>query len=429
MQCAKCCGLVLDFLGIVVTDYSSCYTQQMPRFAYRAKDNQLKVVEGTIEADSESAAISRLGNLGVFPITINESQLVLPIKRFTRRRVSPSVLAYNSRQLADLIGGGIPLLNALILLEKQTAHKTLRAVIGSLITDVRDGSSYSEGLSSHPEVFPPLFVSMIRAGEAGGDLEKALVHLAELGENEAELRSRIVNASVYPLIVLVVAFFAVLFLVIWVIPALSEVFFESGQLLPLPTRILLGISDAVVNWWWSIGALILGLGLLVWQWYESPAGKETVDRVIIALPGFGTLSRKMNTARFVRNLGVMISQGVPVLQALDVASSNLSNSVLQRAVLRVEGAVREGSSIADALTESGQFPVFVSNMVAVGEESGSVDVALLKVASSYERDVDRTIRLLTTIIEPLLLLVIGGVVMFIVLSMLLPVFQLGLVVQ
>lgn len=401
----------------------------MPRFTYRAKDNNLKVVEGSIDADSETAAISRLGNLGVFPITIKETQVLVPVKRFTRRRVSPAVLAYNSRQLADLIGGGLPLLNALTLLEKQTNQKVLREVIVNLIDDVRDGRSYSEGLSRHPEVFPPLYVSMIKAGEVGGDLEKALVRLAELGENEAELRSRLVNASVYPLIVLTVAMLAVLFLVIWVIPALSEVFFESGQLLPLPTRILLGISDIVVNWWWSISALVLGAGWFLWQWYESPAGKDIVDRFIITLPGLGTLSRKMNTARFVRNLGVMISQGVPVLQALDVASANLSNSVLQRAALLVERAVREGSSIADALTESGQFPVFVSNMVAVGEESGSVDVALLKVASSYEREVDRTIRLLTTIIEPLLLLFIGGIVMFIVLSMLLPVFQLGLVVQ
>lgn len=402
----------------------------MPQFAYRARDNSLNVIEGTIEADNETAAISRLGNQGVFPISLIEADAAGQAAALVvSRRISAQTLAYATRQLSDLLSGGLPLLGALTLLAKQTEHRGLRRVVESLAGAVRDGRSLSEALSAHPAAFPPLYISMVRAGEVGGALEQALGRLAELGEYEAELKSKVVSAAAYPLVVLTVAFGMTIFLMTYVIPKLSLVFIESGQLLPLPTRILLGISTVVTQWWWACGAAVIVLGFGLRQWHASPGGKAVMDRLLMSLPGIGALMRKLETARFTRSLGSMVSQGVPVLQALEVVSHNVSNMMLRRAVIGIEEAVRDGSSIAAALTASGEFPMFVSNMVAIGEESGTVDAALLKVSSAYEREVDRTIRTLTTILEPLLLIIVGGIVMFIVLAMLLPVFQIGLVVQ
>ena len=402
----------------------------MPQFVYRAKDSSLQVIEGTIQAESEPAAISRLGSQGIFPIAINEvGQAASTPSRPVRQRISPRALAYTTRQLADLLGGGLPLFGALTLLAKQTEQAALGRVIDSLAASVRDGRAFSEALAEHPEVFPPLYRNMVRAGEVGGGLEQSLARLAELGENEAEMRAKVLSASAYPVFVLCVALAMTIFLMAYVIPKLSMVFVESGQLLPLPTRFLLGVSRLFTQWWWAMLISLTTLGLVFRQWYASVLGRAAVDRLVVTLPGVGALVRKLDTARFARTFGVMISQGVPVLQALEVVAQHISNTTLRRAVGQVQEAVREGSSIAAALKASGQFPMLVSNMVAVGEESGTIDAALLKVAGAYEREVDRTIRTLTTILEPLLLIGVGGVVMFIVLAMLLPIFQIGLVVQ
>ena len=402
----------------------------MPRYAYRARDQARQPLEGTIEAESEAAAVSRLGTEGLFPISVVEvGGGTASSSRVFSRRLSARTLAYTTRQLGDLLGGGLPLLNALTLLTKQTEQPQLARIIESLAGAVRDGRSLSDALADHPRVFPPLYRSLVRAGETGGGLEQALNRLAELGEHEAELKSRLVSASAYPLFVLSVAVLMSVFLLMYVIPKLSLVFLETGQLLPLPTRFLLGVSRLFIHWWW---ALILGVVLLVWgirRWYASPAGKALIDRQLIAVPAVGTFVRKLETARLTRNLGTLVGQGVPLLQALDVVADDVSNATLRLAVQEIRSAVRDGSSLAGAVSATGRFPVFVANMVAVGEESGTVDAALLKVASAYEREVNRTLQDATTILEPVLLVAVGGVVMFIVLAMLLPVFQIGLVVQ
>lgn len=402
----------------------------MSRFTYRAKDHSLRVVEGTIEAETEAAAINRLGDQGLCPFSIAEAGTRTASRWIgPPRRIAQGTLAYATHQLADLLGGGLPLLSALTLLSSQTEHPTLARVIDAVSTSVRDGRAFSDALSDFPTAFPPLYVSMVRAGEVGGGLEQALTRLAELGEQEEEMRSRIKSAAAYPLFVLGFAILMTVFLLSYVIPKLSLVFLETGQLLPLPTRILLGISGLFTRWWW---ALALGLGLMVWmlrRWYASPAGRVTIDRTLIAIPAFGALVRRIETARFSRNLGIMIGQGVPILMALDVVAENIANATLRAAVVRTRDAVRDGASLSTALGATKQFPVFVGNMVAVGQESGRMDAALLKVASAYERDADRTIRTLTTILEPVLLVAVGGIVMFIVLAMLLPVFQIGLGVQ
>jgi len=402
----------------------------MPRYMYRAKDQTLQVVEGTIEAEDETAAIARLGSLGVYPLTITEaSALQSPRVSAMAHRVPIGTLAYLNRQLADLLSGGLSVFNALSLVAQQTEHRVLRQVVVEVSQAVRDGQSLSEALSRHPDVFPPLYISMIRAGETGGGLDAVLVRLADVAESESELKSRVATALVYPMFVLCVGLAMTVFLLTYVIPRLAVVFAESDQLLPLPTRILLAISSGLNHWWWA-WLVVLGLaGLGVRRLRISTRGRALLDRVLLRFPLWGMLVRKAETARLTRNLGVMVGQGVPLLQALDVASSTLSNAMLRRAMERVHDAVRDGSSLANALTASGQFPIFVSNMVSVGEEAGTLETSLLKVASAYERETDRMLRVLTTILEPLLIVLVGLVVMFIVISMLLPIFQLGLVAQ
>lgn len=403
----------------------------MPRYAYRAKDSALKLIEGTIEADNETAAISRLGSVGVYPITISEAAVLDPGPRVSgvRRRVPSRTLAYFNRQLADLLSGGLSLFNALSLVSGQTEHRLLRTVIAEVSNAVRDGQAFSEALARHPAVFSPLYLSMIRAGEAGGGLDAVLVRLADLAESESELRSRVATALVYPGFVLCVGLAMTIFLLTFVIPRLASVFTESDQLLPLPTRILLAISDGLSQWWWAWLLALIAVIVSLRQFRLSPVGRLVFDRLLLRVPLAGDLARKLQTARLARNLGVMIGQGVPLLQAIDVASSTVSNTALAAAVQQVRDAVRDGVNLANALGGSGQFPVFVSNMVAVGEESGTLETALLKVASAYERETGRILQVLTTILEPALIVLVGLVVMFIVISMLLPILQLGLVAQ
>ena len=403
----------------------------MPRFTYRAKDQTLKFVEGTIEADSETAAIAHLSREGVYPITIAEALpgQIPPVGASRRQRVPTHALATMSRQLADLLSGGLPLFNALTLLVQQTESRVLREAVAHLGQAVRDGQALSEAMASHPAVFSSFYVSMVRAGEAGGGLDAVLTRVAELLESDVELKNRALAAMVYPLIVLVIGVITTIVLLAYVVPKLTVLFVESGQLLPLPTRMLLAISDALSQYWWAWAMGVLAIGWSLRAMRASAAGQARLDRVVLRLPLFGTLVRKLNTARLMRNLGVMVGQGVPLLQALEVAGSTISNTLLRQAVLHVKELVQGGQSLTHALTTSGHFPLFVGHMVAVGEESGTLEQALLKIASSYERETDRAFRVLTSLLEPCLIVAVGLVVMFIVISVLLPIFQIGLVAQ
>ena len=402
----------------------------MPRYRYQAKNTALQLVEGSIDAESDVAAVNRLGGRGLFPITLTEAFPETPASPQTARRGIPArTLAHMSRQLADLLGGGLTLFYALALLAEQTEDPLLRAVITDVAQRVHEGQSFSEALANHPDVFSPLYLSLIKAGETGGALEDVLGRLADLLTAQSEFSSRVLSALLYPLVVLSIGLITVVVLLTYVVPKLTVLFAETGQLLPLPTRLLLGVSGLLSQWWWLwLGGAAFGLAG-VRLGFRHPAGRAAVDRWMLQLPLVGMLVRKSQTTQCTRNLGGMLAQGVPMLQALDVAGSTLTNTTLRQALERAQQAVREGESVASALALTHQFPAFVSNLVAVGEESGTLDRALLKIAASYERDTERSLRLLTTVLEPLLIVIVGVIVMFIVIAMLLPIFQLGLVAQ
>jgi general secretion pathway protein F len=287
----------------------------------------------------------------------------------------------------------------------------------------------SEALADRPELFSPIYRSMVRAGETAGALEEVLSRLADWLEREAELAGRVVTALVYPLFVLGVGGLTVMVLVCFVVPKLAVLFEENGQLLPLPTRLLLAASGGLRRWWWPVLLVLVGTGWWTARRRMWQAAGRLLDRWAIRMPVVGDFMRKFQIARFVRGLGLMVGQGVPLLQALPVAAGAVSSHALRRAVGELEDAVRQGDSLSGALTATTQFPPFVSSLVAVGEESGTLADALLNVASTYDRDTDRLLAVLVTLLEPLLIVGVGAVVMVIVVAMLLPVFELGLVAQ
>jgi len=402
----------------------------MPTYTYRAKDQQFQLVQGTIEAESESAAISRLGSAGVYPIAIAEA---IPRgtlrRRGLRRRVPERPLAYMTRQLADLLSGGLSLANALALVSQQTEHRWLRGVVTDVGAAVRDGQTFSDVLSRYPEVFSPLYVSLVKSGETGGALDAVLVRIADLSEKEVEIKSRVALALFYPLTIFLLGLCAVIFLIVYMFPKVAGIFAEAGHLLPLPTRIIMSVSHGLTEWWW---AWLITLAGVIWagrMLYRSNAGRAALDGLVLRLPLCSQLVRKSQTARLTRSLGIMVGQGVPILQALQVSASTIGNTLLRRVAQEILSAVRDGSSLSEAFGRSGQFSAFVGNMVAVGEESGTVERALLKVAAVYEHDTDRTLQVLMTVLEPLILITVGAIVLFIVLAMLLPIFELSSMVQ
>ncbi|MBI4355514.1 MAG: type II secretion system F family protein [Candidatus Omnitrophica bacterium] len=407
----------------------------MPAFLYKAKDTDRHVIEGTIEAESEAAALDRLASLGYFPMAITEAQptqgpaATAAAAPGRRRRVRTRDLSLLTRQLADLVGSGVTLLDGLNLLRHQTEHPTLRFIAQELARSIKDGLSFSDALAKHPTVFSPIYVAMVHTGEIGGVLEQVLTRLADLSEAEDELKSRVQLALVYPSLIILVGIATITILLTFVIPRLVSLFQEMGQVLPLPTRILIAISRSSVQYWWAeVLVTVASVGWYQWQ-RATPSGRRAIDRSKLRLPLFGPLIQQVELARFSRSLSVLLNHGVPILQALEVVSQSLTNAVLQEDVRRIQREVRDGSALAKAMGESQLISPFMTNMVAVGEEAGLLDSSLMKVATAYEREADRMMKLLTSMLGPLLIVIVGAAVAFIVIAMLLPIFQMGVIAQ
>lgn len=427
----------------------------MPMFVYSAKDSRRKLVGGTLEAGSEVEAVEKLGQMGYFPISLRQegvsvsasagsgsagssgsaasaaaaaSAVVVPAAAPAGRhtKVRRRDLTIFLRQLADLLDAGVTLLNALYVIGEQIEQPALRSVVAGIALQVREGKGFSDTLAEYPKVFSVLVVSMVRSGEVGGMLPAVLTRLADFSEAEEELTAKVRSAMAYPALILVVGISTVAVLLTLVVPKLVSLFEEVGQALPLPTRILIGMSQWLVTWWWLVlGLIVLGAGLLR-RFARSPEGKFTLDRLKLHVPVWGTLIQKVETARFSQSLGVLLHHGVAILQAVDVVAHTTGNEVLKRALLQIGERLQGGISLSQGMRESQAFPLFVIQMVSVGEESGTVDRSLLKVAEAYEREADRTMKLMTSLIEPIMILTMGLIVGFIVVAMLLPIFQIDI---
>jgi general secretion pathway protein F len=394
----------------------------VPVFTYRASDRAGRTVDGTMEAYDANAVVERLHREDFYPLRVEPARQEGRLGRGllgTSGVPAQDILAF-TQQLATLVEAGLPLERALVVLGDVAANRRLRQIVQEVTQSVRAGSTLADALARHhPRPFSRLYVNTVRAGERGGVLELALRRLAEHLEAARELREAIVSALIYPALLLVVGAGAVVFLLTFVLPRFAVILADLGQTLPLPTRVMLGASDAFVTYWWAIAGAVLVLALAWQAVVRSDGGRLWVDQALLALPIAGEVFRKVEVGRAVRTLGTLLSSGVPLLGALDVAREGAGNLVLQNALAAVHGGVKRGEGLARPMAATGTFPPLVVHMVRVGEETGRLDDMLGRVAGAYEREVRVAVRRLVATLEPAIIVVLGAVVLAIVLAILL----------
>ena len=402
----------------------------MPRYLYKAKKGPKEVLEGNIEADSENTAINKLTESGCYPISVRKETAASDKKSkeifLFSKRIKTKDLADFTRQLSELLDSGLTLFDALNILENQTAIQQLKDVIRDVRGRIKGGSTFSESLKSNPRIFSDLYVNLVKSGEAGGVLGEVLANISDFLEKEVDTRSKIIAALSYPLLMVTVGFISIFILLGFVIPKLTNMLVEMGEALPLPTSILIGLSDIVKSYWVLLLILIGGFIFFVKGSKKNKIARFTVDSLKLKLPIFGALIRHGELARFSRTLSTLLKNGVPMLSSIKITSDVIDNGVIKRQIEAVHNDVKSGSSLQAAIKKNTDFPLFLINMTAVGEEGGSLDRTLLKVAKAYEAETDRMIKILSSLMEPVIILAMGLVVGFIVISMLLPVFQISL---
>jgi type IV pilus assembly protein PilC len=396
-------------------------------YAYRGRDAAGKVVKGKVEASSEGAVVTRLRTMGVSPIAISESsstglQMEISIPGFSKG-VKLKDLAIMSRQMSTMIGSGLSLLRTLSILSEQTENVKLAKILTEIREDVETGVSFSDAVGKHHQTLPPIMINMVRAGETGGFLEGALDSLATNFEKEVKLMGTIKSAMTYPVVVLVMSLVAVVVMLVFIVPIFSNMFSSLGGKLPLPTQMLVYASHAMVY----VGPA-LAIAIIVFSaWWRTNKNTDKVRSVVdplkLKLPVFGPLLTKIAIARFSRNFSNMIGAGVPILTALRIVGEVSGNWVLQKALVKVAESVRQGESIATPLTEAAVFPAMVTQMISVGEDSGSLETMLEKIAMFYDAEVQATTEALTSLIEPLLIAFLGVVVGGMIVCLYLPIFQ------
>jgi type IV pilus assembly protein PilC len=398
----------------------------MSTYVFKAMDVAGAPLRGQVDAESKQVVSDQLKARGLIILDIAEKHRSRELNITLLERIKLSHLAIFSRQLSTMVSSGMTILRALFVLEEQTEVEKLKAVIVTVRKDVEAGLALSAALARHPKVFGPLFVSMVRAGEIGGVLEDSLLRVADQLEKEDALRRQVRAAMVYPIVVLTVALAVMIVLVVYVVPVFAGVLqqfatTQSGQQLPGMTQITVDISHAVTGYWYVI---ILGAAALAFafrRWKRSDAGRPQWDAIRLKFPfKIGGIVQKIAIARWSRTFSALTSAGVPLIEALDITGRTAGNEVIARVMSNVIDSVKRGGSIADPLKESDVFPLMVSQMVAVGESTGELDWMLTKVADFYEERVAAAVKALTSIIEPVMIIVIGGMVGFVVIAMYLP---------
>jgi len=398
----------------------------MATFVYRARTATGQVVDGTLEAENERMLNSKLLAMNYIPVSIKEQKKGVPLKEVFGRfqKVSLKSLTIFARQFSTMINAGLSLVKCLDILGQQTEDQKLREIIANIRKSVEDGSTLANAFAQYPHVFSPLFINLVRSGEVGGVLDEVMGRLAVFLEKDQILKSKVKSAMTYPTVVLFVAIGIVIFLVTVILPTFMEMFAGLDVELPLPTKMLLFISGVMRRYWWGL-ILVFGLGVFaLLRYISTPVGKKQYDRLVLKLPVFGPLNSKVAISRFSRTLSTLLSSGVPVMQGLEVVAKASGNEIVSEAVLTARTSIREGESIAPPLQESGIFPPMVTQMIAVGEETGNLDGMLEKISDFYDMEVDTTINSLTSLLEPVMMVGMGVIVGFIVISMFLPLFTL-----
>ena len=397
-------------------------------FEYKVRDKAGKVKTGKLEAETQSQVANKLKGMGYAPLSITQANAgmnkELKIPGMGAKKVKLKDLAVFSRQFATMINSGLSLLRALSILTEQTESKELARVIGEVRNDIETGSSLSVGMAKHPDVFPPLMVNMCRAGEVGGFLDMVLLQIATNYEAEVKLKGKVKAAMTYPVVVFIIAILAVIGMLLFIVPVFVGLFAGFDAQLPAPTRFLVFLSG-LMKFMAPLGFVGFIVFMMVWPKVKRrDEVRNVLDPLKLKLPVFGLLFQKIALARFARNLGTMMKSGVPILQSLDIVASTTGNVVLERAIRDVQESVRQGEALAQPLTNHPVFPPMVVQMMSVGEDTGALDEMLHKISEFYDQEVEATTEALTALIEPLMIVTIGGIIGAMIVALYMPIFTL-----
>lgn len=395
-------------------------------YSYKVRDRQGKVISGKLEAESESSVSQRLREMGYFIIGVEEEKVAIGKKELHifRPKVKGKDITVFTRQFATMINAGLPLVKCLNILSEQTESPVLTEIISDVQHEVEMGRSLSEALAKHPDTFKELYSSMVKAGEIGGVLDDVLLRIATTLESEDEIKRRIKSALTYPVAMLGISVLLLVVMLVFVVPTFEKMFADMGATMPILTRVIMSLSHFLVSW---KGALLIvaliGGAIYMRRWIKTPGGRKKLDTVKLKMPVFGNLFHKMSLSRFSRTLGTLVASGVPILQALEITSKTVGNVLVAEAVDNVRSGVKEGDSIARPLGQSDLFPPMVTQMLAIGEETGALDTMLNKVSDFYDSEISSTVEALTSLLEPLMIVVLGLVVGIIVIALYMPIFS------
>ena len=417
----------------------------MPVYAYKGLNEKGRNVGGIVDADSPKSARLKLRRTGVFATELQESRDQTPasarggttrvagfnvnLAGLFERSITPQDLALITRQLATLVGAGLPLVDCLGALIEQVDTPRHKKVLSQVRELVVEGGSLADAMKQHPAVFNDLYVNMVRAGEASGALDIVLIRLAEYTERAAALRAKVRSALTYPVFMGLASMGILFFLLSYVVPKVTRIFEERDAKLPTMTVVLLAISGFLSNYWWVILLILAVVVLIVRLYTRTPAGRLRFDGWTLRIPYFGKVLKKVALARFARTLSTLLLGGIPLLQSLDIVKHVVSNLVLSNAIEDGRNSIREGHSVADPLKKSGLFPPLLVHMIAVGEKSGELEQMLSRAADAYDGEVEASVSALSSIMEPVLVIFMGAVVLFIVMAILLPIFDLNQLVK
>ena len=400
----------------------------MPTFAYSARPAMGgDIQQGEIELPSKEEVLAFLHRQKMIPVSVREKQKGITFSIGSGVKTRDIVIF--TRQFATMINSGLPLVQSLDILAEQTENQALRKAIQDVLYDVESGHTLADAMGKHPKIFSELFVNMVAAGEAGGILDTILLRLATFLEKNDALIRKIKGAMIYPAVILTVAIGAVAVLLIFVIPTFQTMFDSAGIPLPLPTRIVIGMSQILQSFWWAIGAAIVGAVFLIRYAYTTDGGRLFLDRLLLTFPILGDMQRKAAVARFTRTLGTLVSSGVSILEGLEITAKTAGNRVIHDAVMGSRASIAGGETISGPLKESGVFPPMVVQMINVGEQTGGLDEMLSKIADFYDEEVDAAVEALLAAMEPIMIVFLGGIVGGMIVAMYLPIFDMINAVQ
>ena len=407
----------------------------MAVYEYRGLNQAGRDIKGIIDADSPRLARTKLRRSGIFPTEIltdrhTKKSVVEGVSIGTLfGRIRIQEISIMTRQMATLVGAGLPIVEALNALIDQTENVRLKKVITQVRESVNEGSSLADAMSRFPKVFSELYVNMINAGESSGALDIVLTRLADFMENQVMLRNKVLSTLSYPIILVIVGIGILSFLLLSVVPKVVGIFDDLEQALPVPTVILIAVTDFLRDYWWVILLVVGGSMLALRQYAVTGKGRQLYNRMILKIPITGKLLRIIVTARFARTLAILLNSGIPLLQSMDIAKAVVNNPVISDAIESANEGIREGESIAEPLRRSKVFPPMVTHMIAVGEKTGELEQMLFKVSEAYENEVETTISRMTSLLGPIVIVVLGGIVLFIVLAILLPMIEMNQIIR